>query len=89
MATLEDLNTTWIEKEQRDDVYAARAALENATMTLDECHRKIQEIVDSGNFDTIKPDLKQTLNQWWTIIKTARASIGNNAEIMVAYEWRP
>ena len=89
MPVLEDLNTTWEEKEQREDAFAARAALENATMTLNECHLKIQAIVDSGNFNTIPVDLKQTLNAWWTIVKTARVSIGSNADIMAVYEWRP
>lgn len=89
MPVLEDLNTTWEEKEQREDTFAARAALENATTTLDECHRKIQEIVASGSFGTIPADLKATLNDWWTIVKTARTSIGQNADIMAVYEWRP
>lgn len=89
MPGLEDLKTIWKEKNQREDAITARATLENATMTLKECNRKIQEIVDSGNFNTIPTDLKQDLNAWWNIIKTARASIGSNPDIMAIYEWRP
>lgn len=89
MPVLEDLNITWTEKEQREDAFAARAALENATMTIKECNRKIQAIVDSGNFGTIPVDLRQALNQWWTITKAADAAIDGNADIMTIYEWRP
>lgn len=89
MPVLEDLNTTWTEKEQREDAFAARAALENATRTLDESHQRIQAIVDSGNFDTVPTDLRVALNAWWNIIKTARMSIASNPDIMTIYEWRP
>ena len=89
MSVLGDLNTCWTEKTQREDAFKARATLENATMVLDECHQKIQELVDSGSFNTIPTDLKATLNDWWTIVKTARTSIGTNSDIMSVYNWRP
>ena len=89
MPVLEDLNTTWTEKEQAEDAFTARATLENASMVLNEAHIKIQAIVDSGNFNTVPTDLKVALNQWWTIFKTARASILANADIMDVYNWRP
>ncbi len=84
-----DLDTTWQEKEQREAAFNARAALETATTTLNEAHQRIQDIVDSGNFDTLPTDLKATLNNWWTIIKTARATIAGNVNIMTVYDWRP
>lgn len=89
MSTLIDLNTCWTEKTQREDVFAARAALENVTNVLDECHQRIQAFVDDGSFETIPTDLKVTLNNWWTIIKIARTSIGANSDIMDVYSWRP
>jgi len=89
MPVIDDLNNTWTEKEQAEDAFTARATLENATMVLDECHQKIQAIVDSGNFNTVPTDLKQALNAWWTIMKTARTSIAQNDDIMNVYNWRP
>ena len=89
MSVLTDLNTCWTEKTQREDTFAARATLENATNVLDECHQTIQALVDSGSFNTIPTDLKATLNDWWIIIKTARTSIGGNADIMDVFNWRP
>ena len=89
MTVQTDLDLTWAEKEQREDAFAARAALENATQNLDEAHQRIQAIVDSGNFNTVPAALKSTLNDWWTIIKTARTSIGSNADIMTVFNWRP
>ncbi len=84
-----DLDTTWQEKEQREDAFAARAALESVSQHLDEAHQTIQALVDSGSFNTIPTDLKATLNNWWTIIKTARATIAGNVNIMTVYNWRP
>jgi len=89
MTVLTDLETTWTEKEQAEDAFAARAALENASNTLNEAHLQIKAIVDSGNFNTVPADLKGALNDWWTIIKTARSSIGSNSDIMDILNWRP
>ena len=89
MTVQTDLDLTWTEKEQREDAFAARAALESVTQNLDEAHQRIQEIVDSGNFNTLPTGLKSTLNDWWTIIKTARTSIGSDADIMTVFNWRP
>lgn len=89
MPVITDLNTCWTEKNQREDAFTARATLENATSVLDECHQKIQALVDSGSFTTIPTDLKATLNDWWVIVKTARVSIAGNSDIMDVYNWRP
>ncbi len=89
MTVQTDLDTTFSEKEQRDDTFTGRAALENCTNTIEETHQAIQALVDSGNFNTIPTDLKVALNQWWTIIKTARTSIGSNSDIMTVFNWRP
>ena len=89
MTVQTDLDTTWSEKAQREDAFAARAALEGATNALDEAHQAVQAIVDSGNFNTLPNGLKSTLNDWWTIIKIARTSIGSDADIMTVFNWRP
>ena len=89
MTVLTDLQATWTEKEQAEDAFAARAALEDVSNNLNEAHLRVQAIVDSGNFDTLPSSLKQALDRWWTIIKTARTSIGSDAEIMDILNWRP
>ncbi len=89
MTVKTELEATWESKAQAEDAFTARAALENASNNLNEAHQRVQAIVDSGNFDTLPPGLKQALNRWWTIIKAARTSIGSDAEIMDIYNWRP
>lgn len=89
MSALTDLQATWVAQEQSQDAFAARAALEDATNNLDQATQRIQAIVDSGNFDTVPAALKTTLNDWWTILKTARASIASNSDIVDVYTWRP
>ena len=89
MTVANDLTSIWIEKGQREDAFTVRATLEDATNTIDQCHQRVQEIVDSGSFNTIPDELKQALNQWWIIIKTARTSIAQNPDIMAAFNWRP
>lgn len=89
MSVTTDLEQCWAEKTQREAVFTARAALENCTNNIEECHQKIQELVNSGSFDTIPTDLKKALNAWWGIVKTARTSIGTDGSIMSVFEWRP
>ena len=89
MSALSDLVSTWEEKEQAEDAFNARAALEDATNNLDQAHQRIQAIVDSGNFNTVPADLKSTLNDWWVILKAARTAIASDSDIMDVYNWRP
>ena len=89
MTALTDLQSTWTEKEQAEDAFTARAALEDATNNLDQATQRIQAIVDSGNFNTVPADLKNTLNDWWVILKAARTAIASDSDIMDVYNWRP
>jgi len=89
MSVTTDLNQTWEEKTQRESCFAARAALENCTSVVDETLQRIQEIVDSGHFDTIPSDLKQALNRWWNIYKAAKQSFVADPELIEIYQWRP
>jgi len=89
MTALTDLQSTWVAQEQSQDAFSARAALEDATNNLDQATQRIQAIVDSGNFDTVPTDLKTALNDWWTILKTARSAIAANQDIVDVYLWRP
>lgn len=89
MAITDTLKTQWQTGEQIDSAFEARAALENWTMVTEETHQKLQEIVVSGNFNLLPADLKAVLQTWWNILKTARTSIGGNADIMSVFGWRP
>lgn len=89
MTVLTDLDTIFLEKEQREDAFAGRAALEDCTNVIEQTHQTIQALVDSGSYNTIPTDLKAALNQWWTIIKTARSSIVSDSDIMDVFNWRP
>ncbi len=89
MTVQTDLDTTWQEKRQREDTFAARAALENATSTLDQELQRVQDIIDSGSFDTVPAALKSTLIAWRTILTDARTAINSNSDIMDVYNWRP
>ena len=89
MPVVQDLNTSWEEKEQREAVFTARATLENMSNVLLEGNAQLQEIVNSGKFDTIPTDLKLALNRWWTIYKDAQSACQADGEIVDIYQWRP
>ena len=89
MTVQTDLDATWSSNQQSMDTFAGRSALEDCTNNLDQCDAAIQALVDSGNFGTIPVDLRTSLNDWWTIIKTARASIAADADIVTIFDWRP
>ena len=83
----DSLNTISVEKSQRDDAFFVRTMLVKCTKNINQCHKVIQEVVDSGNFNTLPNELKVVLNAWWVIIKTARTSIGADEDIMEVYDW--
>ena len=89
MSVITDLNNSLEERRQREDLFKARATLENVSSVILEANATIQEIVDSGNFNTIPADLKQALNRWWTIFKDAQTDAQADAEIIQIYQWRP
>ena len=89
MSVITDLGGSWEEKQQREDLFKARAILENVSMVILEANSQIQEIVDSGNFDTIPTELKQALNRWWIIFKDAQIDAQADAEIVEIFQWRP
>jgi len=83
------LNTTWTEKEQRTAAFTVKARLQSATDTVDDAIMQIQEIIDSGKFDTLPNDLKVAMVRWLNLYKALKTDIINDAEIMELYQWRP
>ncbi len=89
MTVLTDLQDTWDEKQTLEAVISVRAALEGATMTLQESLQRVQEAKDSGNYDQIKPSLKAKLDVWVSQFETTLNVIENNPSIQEILNWRP
>ena len=89
MSVTTDLDDTLQSKTQADDAFTARAELERVSNTILELNTRIQEIIDSGNFNTIPTDLKQALNRWWIIYKDAETAAEADSEIVEMIQWRP
>jgi len=63
------------ELQQRQKAQQARAALQNFRNTVLETNSKIQEIADSGNFDTLDVDIKNALVAAWDVSKAAETAL--------------
>ena len=83
------LDTTWTEKDQRESAFKARATLEEMTIVVREGLLELQEIKDSGKFDTLPTDLKVALNTWWQIYKDAKSAFQADANVVELFNWRP
>ncbi len=84
-----DLDGIWTTKEQAQDFFSARAALENATSVVAEELARFKVIKASGSFNTIPQALKTAMLDWETIYDTAKASFLANADVKAIYDWRP
>ena len=84
-----ELTTTWTEKKQREDLFTARACLENLTNVLIEELDRFDAIKTSGSFDTLPDDLKNTLVRWETAYKDTKVTLMADSEIVDIYNWRP
>jgi len=89
MTTESDLNDTWTEKSVRESLFAVRAALESATIGLQEALQRVQEAKDSGAYDEIKPSLKSKFDIWLGHFENTLNTIDNNPNIQEILDWRP
>ena len=89
MTVESDLDTIWSDGEQTRDTLSGRSELENCYNNLVDCDTAIQALVDDGSFSSIPVDLKSTLTDWWIVVKSARAAIESDANIMAVLGWRP
>ena len=89
MTTKAELTTTWTEKKQREELFTARACLENLTNVLIEELDRFDAIKTSGSFDTLPDALKQALVRWETAYKDTKAVLMADSEIVNVYQWRP
>ncbi len=73
---------------QRQKAQRVRALLQNLRNTVLETNRDIQEIADSGNFDTLDADIKSALIAGWDISKTAETAL-EDVTIAELLDWSP
>ena len=79
----------WEPSQQFDKAIEGRALLEAVTQQLEQNVPQLQEIINSGKFDTLPAGEKDALLRWFNILKDARNAIGTDAEIMEIYNFRP
>lgn len=84
-----DLTGVWDAKEQGQDLFTARAALENASSVVQEELTRFKDIKASGSFTTVPTDLKNALLAWETMFDTLKASFLANSDVQAVYSWRP
>ena len=89
MTIQSDLTQTWQEKEEREDLFTARASLENLTNVLVEELARFNEIKQSGSFGTLPADLKAALVRWEDAYKDVKTLLMADSEIVDIYQWRP
>lgn len=89
MAIQDDVSGIWSEKEQREDFFTGRAALENATRVVAEELARFKEIKAKGSFNTIPQALKDAMLVWEAIYDQAKAAFLANQDVRDIYNWRP
>lgn len=88
MALTDKITTLSDELAQRQKAQQARALLQNLRSTIIETNTQIQEIADSGNFNTLDIDIKNALVDAWNISKAAQTAL-EDATITELLDWRP
>ena len=86
MSITTDFDTLWLEKKQRDVTVEAKAQLQNCMNVVNESKARLQEIVDSGAFNTIPNSVKLSLNKAFTVVKTASVSF-EESDIQEVLNW--
>ncbi|MBU0964727.1 hypothetical protein KKC06_06835 [Patescibacteria group bacterium] len=89
MTIQSDLTETWQEKKEREDLFTARASLENLTNVLLEELGRFEEIKNSGSFATLPTELLQAFVRWETAYKDVKTLLMADSEIIDIYQWRP
>lgn len=88
MAIKEKMDSLHAELTQRQKAIELRVQMQNAQMAIQESNRNIQEIADSGSFETLDSELKQVLIACWNVIKNAQIAF-DAANIKELLDWRP
>jgi hypothetical protein len=86
MSITTEMNGIYATNRQSNDVFVARAQLQQARNTIIEANSKIQTIVDAGSFSTIPATTLAALSNAWTALKVAQSSM-NTANINEVLNW--
>ena len=88
MALTDKLNTAYEELTQAQKVSRARALIQPIREDILRVNIELQEIADSGSFDTVDIEIKQALIAAWNVLKTAKTGF-ENVTIKELLDWRP
>lgn len=88
MALSNKMTQLHTELTQRQKAQYARALLQNFRSVVLETNSQIQEIVDSGSFETLDTEIKQTLVATWNVSKNAQVAL-EDAVIAELLNWSP
>ena len=88
MALTDKLNTAYAELTQAQKVAHARALIQPIREDIIRINFELQEIADSGSFDTVDIEIKQALIAAWNVLKTAKTGF-ENVTIKELLDWRP
>ena len=89
MAIKDDFDALVQERNERISALQFRDYLDEFTLTMYRVDGLLQDIFDSGDFDTLPTTVKTVLNQWWNALKSSRDVINGNQDIQDIYQWRP
>ena len=76
---IEKMSTLLIEKQQRESVIEACALLRQIRDLGTEVNNHLQTIADSGSFDTIDTEIKQTIVAAWNALQQLNSSLTDTA----------
>ena len=88
MSLSDKIDVLAAELKQRQKAQQARALLQNLRSTVLETNTQIQDIADSGEFDTLDVDFKAALIDAWNVSKAAQTAL-EDATIAELLDWRP
>lgn len=88
MALTDKITTLSEELKQRQKAQQARAILQNFRSVVVETNTQIQDIADSGSFNTLDIDIKNALIAAWDVSKETQTAL-ENATIAELLDWRP
>ncbi len=88
MTLTDKLNAAYEERSQAQKVNHARALMQPVQGEIVRIDIELQEIADSGVFDTVDPEIKQALVTAWNVIKAAKAGF-EDVTVAELLNWKP
>lgn len=82
------LNTAHVELSEAQKVSKARALIQSIRIDVIRINAEVQEIADSGVFDTIDAEIKDALIKAWDVVKDAETAF-EDADVAELLDWRP